>query len=203
MKRRTEERSVELLYISTPILSNNHTFFYYFTYTSTIEMVASAQLALFFFVSLLFIGSTLSIKCYSVYGKQANKTPSSNREGGSSEPVGQSSHSKTPEKESCSAVGCACFSYKTACSPLSSTTTRYSPCNDQDEENKTIKWKWGWTSNSTCEQMRQQPEIYLNLICCHTDLCNNQSETNMSFRSCFFSSWMIFLALVLHRVVLE
>jgi len=86
----------------------------------------------------------------------------------------ESTQSQTPESELCSKVGCACFSYRSTCSYSSPGTNHVSKCTDDDRQSRIIKWHRGWTSQAKCEEMRQQPQTYLDLTCCYTDRCNDQ-----------------------------
>jgi hypothetical protein len=93
----------------------------------------------------------------------------------------ESTQSQTPESELCSKVGCACFSYRSTCSYSSPGTNHVSKCTDDDRQSRIIKWHRGWTSQAKCEEMRQQPQTYLDLTCCYTDRCNNQPGKIIKF----------------------
>ncbi|CAF1170832.1 unnamed protein product [Adineta steineri] len=83
--------------------------------------------------------------------------------------------------EPCSKIGCACFSYQSACSSLSRGSNHVSRCTDIDRQNGTIKWHHGWTSYAKCEEMMRQPQIYHSLTCCYTDRCNTQPGKTITF----------------------
>ncbi|CAF3235550.1 unnamed protein product [Rotaria sp. Silwood2] len=87
----------------------------------------------------------------------------------------------TEDNMPCSKVGCVCFSYRGVCSHSSRGSNHHGECTDADKHNGIIRWHRGWTSKATCEQMRQQPETYLNLTCCYTDYCNNQPGKVIKF----------------------
>lgn len=64
----------------------------------------------------------------------------------------------------------ACTSYRAPCS-VNDTTA----CTDNEIQAKTIKWFYRLTSQDTCTMMAQAPTMYMNVTCCNTSLCNNQS----------------------------
>lgn len=82
---------------------------------------------------------------------------------------------RTPENETCININCSCFSFKTVCSSSSSISAAYSPCSDEDKQKGTVQWQWGWTSGTVCENLRNMSQIYMDMVCCGTDLCNKQS----------------------------
>jgi len=87
----------------------------------------------------------------------------------------------TVENERCSQVGCVCFSYEGVCTQTLPGSNYFSECTDEEKYRGTINWHRGWTSRAKCEEMRQQPRIYINLTCCDTDRCNNQPAPRVAF----------------------
>ena len=115
-----------------------------------------------------------SITCYMMYQSEETKIDRTDAVLSFHYHQTESTQYQTPENELCSKVGCACFSYRRACSYSSSGTNHVSNCTDADRKNSIIKWHRGWASQARCEAMHQQPEIYSDLTCCFTDRCNNQ-----------------------------
>jgi len=150
-----------------------------YTQTYIGKMVVSNELVVFF---LLLIVSQVSaqnyyapsITCYTQYEYEETKNQASNSVLGYAFSQAEITHYSTSEGELCSNVGCACFSYRSACSHSSHGPNHYSQCTDTDRHNRVVKWHRGFTSLSKCEQMRQQPQTYADLTCCHTDRCNDQ-----------------------------
>ena len=106
-----------------------------------------------------------------------NRAESSNTYLGYSYSNSQITQYVTIDGEPCEKVSCTCFSYRKHCSSMAEEATKpnhYSDCNDFDRSNRTIKWYRGWSSVAECEQMRQQPNIYMDLTCCSVALCNDQ-----------------------------
>ena len=88
---------------------------------------------------------------------------------------------RTPENESCSMVGCSCYSFKTMCSMSSPIEPAYSPCNPQEQQLGVTKWKWGCTSTRKCNELRQQHQTYRDMVCCEMNLCNNQPHSSTPY----------------------
>ncbi|CAF4014719.1 unnamed protein product [Rotaria sp. Silwood2] len=145
------------------------------------KMFAFIQLV---FVSFIFIISKVStekqfkesIKCYLTYQHVESRSPILNMTLGYAYHQTAITSYTTDANEPCSKVGCACFSYRSVCSHALRGSNHHAECTDDDKQNGIIQWHRGWTSQGKCEQMRQQPETYLNLTCCHTDRCNSQPE---------------------------
>ncbi|CAF4394454.1 unnamed protein product, partial [Rotaria sp. Silwood2] len=66
--------------------------------------------------------------------------------------------------------------FRTNCSKSSPIATVYTPCTEQDQQNRVIKWKWGYTSKTKCEELRQQSQVYFNMTCCEVNFCNKQYD---------------------------
>jgi hypothetical protein len=88
-------------------------------------------------------------------------------------------HYTTPEGEKCISGSCAYFSYRKFCSEPAKGSYHFSQCTDADQLDQKIKWYREVTSTAKCEEMRQQPHIYLDSTCCYTDRCNNQPQKNI------------------------
>ncbi|CAF4251155.1 unnamed protein product, partial [Rotaria sp. Silwood2] len=141
------------------------------------EMLFSLQTALFFYLAHQVLGNNYardSVTCYTTYDDQETRSRGSNRLLNYSFHEAHTTQYATFEGELCSVVGCACFSYRDACSYLPKAANHLSQCTQEDRQNGSIKWHRGWTSITKCEQMRQQPDKYHNLTCCHTNRCNDQ-----------------------------
>lgn len=93
----------------------------------------------------------------------------------------QMTHYVTPGRESCSTVGCACFSFKAACSYPIPGITYYPPCTHEEIQERKVKWRRGWTSRAECEKMLEERYKYNELSCCYTDKCNDQEDTNVYY----------------------
>ncbi|CAF1396216.1 unnamed protein product [Rotaria sordida] len=120
---------------------------------------------LVFIVALCKITYVWTIECYSTYQVSSGTIQ-----------ISSATAVITPENETCSVVGCVCYSFQTTCSSSSSIAATYTPCSQQDQQNGVTKWKWGQTSKTKCEQLQRQSQIYLNMICCDTNLCNKQYD---------------------------
>lgn len=59
-----------------------------------------------------------------------------------------------------------CISYQYNCSGGNKI------CTTQEQSAQTLKWVYSLTSNASCQEMIATPSVYINLLCCHTDLCN-------------------------------
>ena len=133
------------------------------------------------FVAILLVGSystqhalKSSITCYTKYDHEETISRTLNVAIGYAYHQLAMTNHMTDEGELCSKVGCVCFSYQSVCSSSSTDMNRVSPCTDDDRQNRTIKWHRGWTSYQKCEQMRSQPQTYMDLTCCDTNRCNDQ-----------------------------
>ncbi len=115
-----------------------------------------------------------SITCYMKYEHEETKSQTLNTLLSYSYYQTEITQYATTEGETCSKVGCACFSYRSVCSYSSPGSNHFSQCTDDDRQNGIIKWHRGWASHTQCEQMRQHPQTYLDLTCCYTDRCNDQ-----------------------------
>jgi hypothetical protein len=62
--------------------------------------------------------------------------------------------------------GLKCVRYQFKCTPGDGS------CSSQDIEQGTTKWAYAVVSDSTCSQMVSMPQLYSNVYCCNTDLCN-------------------------------
>jgi hypothetical protein len=115
-----------------------------------------------------------SITCYTKYDHEQTKSQASNSILSYSYSQAETTQYTTAENELCSNVGCACFSYRTACSSSSMGPHHFAHCTDADRLNGVLKWHRGLTSHAKCDQLRHQPQTYLDLSCCYTDRCNDQ-----------------------------
>ncbi|CAF3677474.1 unnamed protein product [Rotaria sp. Silwood1] len=122
-----------------------------------------------------------SIKCYQLHEQEDTVIRTLNITVGHAFQKAILTIHATEDNIPCSKVGCVCFSYRGVCSHSSRGSNHFGECTDADKHNRIIQWHRGWSSQATCEQMRQQSETYLNLTCCSTDYCNNQPGKVIKF----------------------
>ena len=146
-------------------------------------MIASTPLPLLLLFSVLLsvtaqvpIGQGLrpSITCYTKYQHEETRDSDLNTVINYAYSQSEITHSQTLDGEYCSQVGCACYSYRSACASAPTSGNYFSPCTPEDQQNRAVKWHRGLTSHAKCEQMQQRSDIYQNLTCCYTDRCNDQ-----------------------------
>jgi hypothetical protein len=142
-------------------------------------MFACMQPALFFLFFIILQASAQnyfkpSVTCYMKYEHEETISQTLNTLLHYSYHESEVTQYVTAEGEQCATVDCACFSYRSVCSYPAIASHHYSQCTDADQQNGIVKWYRGIASHAKCEQMRQQPQIYLDLTCCYTDRCNNQ-----------------------------
>ncbi|CAF1076373.1 unnamed protein product [Adineta ricciae] len=142
-------------------------------------MVVSHQLTLCFLLVLFSYVSSQNyyqtpLTCYTKYEHEETRNQASSDVLSYAYSQAEMTQYATPEGEQCATVGCACFSYRAACSHSSYDPNHYSPCTDTDRRNGNVKWHRGLTSLRKCQEMRQHSQKYLDLTCCATDRCNDQ-----------------------------
>ncbi|UJR17460.1 hypothetical protein I4U23_004355 [Adineta vaga] len=142
-------------------------------------MVLCNQLAVFFLLFIICQVSTQNyyqtpLTCYTKYEHEETRNQATNDLLNYAYSQAEMTQYTTPEGEQCSSVGCACFSYRSACSHSSYESNHYSQCTETDRQSRVVKWHRGLTSLKKCEEMRRQPQAYLDLTCCATDRCNDQ-----------------------------
>ncbi|CAF4583024.1 unnamed protein product [Rotaria sp. Silwood1] len=149
-------------------------------------MFAFIQYAFILFIFIISQVSTenqfkQSIKCYQLHEQEDTVIRTLNITVGHAFQKATFTIHATEDNIPCSKVGCVCFSYRGVCSHSSRGSNHFGECTDADKHNRIIQWHRGWSSQATCEQMRQQSETYLNLTCCSTDYCNNQPGKVIKF----------------------
>ena len=126
----------------------------YFEYTFTIKiMFALVQLVAF----LVLIQEAYSLKCYGLF-------PSVN----GSMAMGML-HSATMVSSCNDTTMCVCASYQAQCSDNDIA------CTWSEIQSNTTKWFYTIVPQDMCANMKQAASIYMNVTCCNTDMCNNQS----------------------------
>ena len=142
-------------------------------------MIASTPLTLLLLSSVVLAataqGQRSSITCYTKYQHDETKDSDTNMVVNYAYSQSEMTHSLTPDGELCSQVGCACYSYRGVCSSIPTIGNQFSPCTQEDQQNRAVKWHRGLTSLAACQRMQQQSGTYQDLTCCYTDRCNNQS----------------------------
>lgn len=70
--------------------------------------------------------------------------------------------------------GLKCVRYQFKCYPGDGA------CNPQEIENGTMKWAYAAVDDSTCTQMTSMPQLYSNVYCCASELCNKPLDGTSS-----------------------
>ncbi len=149
------------------------------------KMLVSIQSILFLLFFIIVQASYLNdfkptLTCYLEYDHTGTRSASSNALLRYSYKESVITHYTTAEGKKCTSGNCACFSYRKVCTEPAEGSYHFSTCTDADQLDRKIKWYRGLTSDTKCEEMRQQPHIYLDLTCCYTDRCNNQPPPNIT-----------------------